>query len=81
MSLQVAGDGLESIVEFQVQIKRNHQQENEDKWQGWQIWTNEKLAIKLTKTSCRSCYNQPSNCLTRYQSLKSKNSGKGHTRE
>ena len=44
-----AGDGLESIVEFQVQIKGHNQQEYEDRWQGWQNWTDEKLATKLTK--------------------------------
>jgi len=42
MSPQEAGDGLESIVEFQVQIKGHNQQ-------GWQNWTDEKLATKLTK--------------------------------
>ena len=50
MSPQEAGDGRESIVEFQVQIKGYNQQEyDEDKWQGWQNWTDEKLATKLTK--------------------------------
>ena len=49
MSLQEAGDGLESIVEFQVQIKGHNQREYEDKWQGWQNGTDEKLATKLTK--------------------------------
>ena len=49
MSPQEAGDGLESIVDFQVQIKRHNQREYEDKWQGWQNWTDEKLATKLTK--------------------------------
>jgi len=49
MSPQVAGDGLESIIEFQVQIKGHNQREYEDKWQGWQNWTDEKLATKLTK--------------------------------
>ena len=49
MSLQEAGDGLESIIEFQVQIKGHNQREYEDKWQGWQNWTDEKLATKLTK--------------------------------
>ena len=49
MSPQEAGDGLESIVEFQVQIKGNNQREYEDKWQGWQHWTHEKRATKLTK--------------------------------
>jgi len=39
----------ESIVEFQVQIKGHNQQEYEVKWQGWQNWTDEKLATKLTK--------------------------------
>jgi len=54
ISPQEAGDGLEaiiiiSIVEFQVQIKGHNQREYEDKWQGWQNWTDEKLATKLTK--------------------------------
>jgi len=49
MSPQEAGDGLESIVEFQVQIKDHNQREYEDKLQGWQNWTDEKLATKLTK--------------------------------
>ena len=49
MSLQEAGDGLESIVEFQVQIKGHNQREYEDNWQGWQNWTDEKLATKLTR--------------------------------
>jgi len=49
MSPQEVGDGLESIVEFQVQIKGHNQREYEDKWQGWQNWTDEKLATKLTK--------------------------------
>ena len=49
MSPQEAEDGLESIVEFQVQIKGNKQREYEDKWQRWQNWTDEKLATKLTK--------------------------------
>ena len=49
MSPQEAGDGLKSMVEFQVQIKGHNQREYEDKWQGWQNWTDEKLATKLTK--------------------------------
>ena len=51
MSPQEAGDGLESIVEFQVQIKGHNKREydSEDKWQGWQNWTDEQLATKLTK--------------------------------
>jgi len=49
MSPQEAGDGLESIVEFQVQIKGHNQREYVDKWQGWQNWTDEKFATKLTK--------------------------------
>jgi len=60
MSPQEAGDRLEGIVEFQVQIKGHNQREYEDKWQGWQReyedkwqgwqnWTDEKLATKLTK--------------------------------
>jgi len=32
MSLQEAGDGLESMVEFQVQIKGHNQREYEGKW-------------------------------------------------
>jgi len=39
MSSQEAGVVLESIVEFQVQIKRHNQREYEDKLQGWQNWT------------------------------------------
>jgi len=38
-SLQEAGDGLESIVEFQDQIKGRNQREYKGKWQGWQNWT------------------------------------------
>ena len=34
MSPQDAGDGFESIVEFQVQMKGHNQREYEDKWQG-----------------------------------------------
>jgi len=49
MSSQEVGDGLESIVEFQVQIKGHNQREYEDKWQWWQHWTHEKFATKLTK--------------------------------
>ena len=51
MSPQEAGDGLglESIVEFKVQIKGHKRQEYMGKWQGWQSWTDEKLATKLTK--------------------------------
>jgi len=44
MSPQEAGDGLKRIVEFQVQIKGHNQRDYEDKWQGWQNWTDEKLA-------------------------------------
>jgi len=36
ISSQEAADGLESMVEFQVQIKGQNQREYEDKWQGWQ---------------------------------------------
>jgi len=49
MRPQKAGDGLDSMVEFQVQIKGHNQREYEDRWQGWQNWTDEKLATKLTK--------------------------------
>ena len=48
MSPQKAGDWLESILGFLVQIKRHNQREYEDKWQEWQNWTDEKLATKLT---------------------------------
>ena len=37
------------MVEFQDQIKGYNQREYEDKWQGWQNWTVEKLATKLTQ--------------------------------
>jgi len=43
MSPQEAGDGLERMIEVQVQVKVHNQQEYEDKWQGWQNWTDEKL--------------------------------------
>ena len=36
-SPQEAGDGFESIIEFQVQIKGHNQREYEDKGQGWQF--------------------------------------------
>ena len=50
MSPQEVGDGLESSVEFQVQIKgHNKRREYENKWHGWKNWTDEKLATKLTK--------------------------------
>ena len=49
MSPQEAGNGLDSKVEFQVQIKAHNQREFEVKCQGWQNWTDEKLATKLTK--------------------------------
>jgi len=49
MSLQKARNGLDSIVEFQVQIKGHDQREYEGKWQGWQNWTDENLATKLMK--------------------------------
>jgi len=71
MSLQEAGDGHESMVDFQDQIKGHNQRKYEDKWQGWQIWTDEKLATKLRRmTSSWSCYCQPGVSLTCCQSLK-----------
>jgi len=48
MSPQKVGDGLESIVEFQAQIKGHNYQEYEDKWQGWRNWIDEQLTTKLT---------------------------------
>ena len=84
MSLQEAGDGFESIVEFQVHIKGHNQREHEDKWQGWQNWTDEKLATKLTKEDQQLVLLlQPGSSLTRSssQSLKVEDGGKGHTSE
>jgi len=49
MSPQEAGNGLESIIEFQVPIKGRNQRVYEDKWQGWQIWTDEKLVTRVIK--------------------------------
>jgi len=49
MSPQEAGDALEIIIEFHVQIKGQNQREYEDKWQEWQNQTDEKLATNLTK--------------------------------
>jgi len=49
ISSQKAGEGLESIVEFQVQIKGHRQREYEKKWQEWQNWTDKNPATKLTK--------------------------------
>ena len=68
-----AAEGLESIVEFQVQIQGQNQREYEKRSQGWQNWTDENLATKLTKddqqpvllhTSNLLCYNQPGSGLT-----------------
>jgi len=59
MSPQEAGDVFESIVEFQIQIKGPNQREYEDKWQGWQNWTDEKLATKLTKDDKRPVLSLP----------------------
>jgi len=46
-------------VEFQIQIKGPNQREYEDKWQGWQNWTDEKLATKLTKDDKRPVLSLP----------------------
>ena len=83
MHPQEAGDGLESMVEFQVQIKGHNTREYEDKWQGWQNWTDEKLATKLTKDDQQPVLllHQPGGGLTRCQSLKVRDGDKGHTRE
>jgi len=82
MSPQEAGDGLESMVKFQVQIKGHNQREYEDKWQGWQNWTDEKLTTKLTKDDQQPVlYYQPGGGLTRCESLKVEDGGKGHTSE
>jgi len=83
MRPQEVGDGLESMVEFQVQIKGHNKREYEDKWQGWQNWTNEKLARKLRKDDQQLVLLLPARwCgLTRCHSLKVEDGGKGHTRE
>jgi len=80
MSPQEVGVGLESIVEFQVQIKGHNQQEYEDKWQGWQNWTDEKLATKLTKDHQQSVLLVPARWWPDTLSLKVEDGGKGHTR-
>jgi len=46
MSPQEAGDGLKSIVDFQVHVKGHNRREYEDEWQNW---TDGKIATKLTK--------------------------------
>jgi len=80
MSPQEAGDGLESIVEFHVQIKGHNQREYEDKWPEWQKWTDEKLATKVTKDDQQLVLLlQPGGGLTICQSLKVEDGGKGHT--
>jgi len=82
MSPREAEDGLESIVEFQVQVKGHKQREYEDKWQGWQNWTHEKLATKLTKDGQQPFFLLPARWWPDTgQSLKVENGGKGHTRE
>jgi len=62
MSPREAGDGLESIVEFQVQIKGHSKREYEDKWQGWPNWTDEKLATKLTQDNQQPVLLLPARC-------------------
>ena len=59
LSPQEVGDGLESIFEFQVQIKKHNQREYEDKWQGWPNWTDEMLATKLTKDDKLQQWSRP----------------------
>jgi len=78
-----AGDGLESMVEFQVQIKGHNKRAYEDKWQGWQNWTDEKLATKLTKDDQQPVLLLPARWWpdTLPQSLKVEDGGKGHTSE
>ena len=82
MSPQEAGDGLESIVESQVQIKGQNQREYEDKWQGWQNWTDEKLATKLTKHDQQPVLLLPARWWPdTLPYLKVEDGGKGHTSE
>ena len=70
------------MVEFQAQIKGHNQREYEDKWQGWQNWTDEKLATKLTKDDQQPVLLLPARWgLTHCQSLKVEDEGKGHTSE
>jgi len=60
----------------------SYKREYEDKWQGWQNWTDEKLATKLTKDDQQPVLllgYQPGGGLTRCQSLKVEDGGKGHT--
>jgi len=37
------------VVEIQVQTKERNKREYEEKWQGWQNWTDEQLAKKTDK--------------------------------
>ena len=82
MSPQEAADGLESIVESQVLINGHNQREYEDKWQGWQKWTDEKFATKLTKDDQQPVLLLSARWwLDTSQSLKVEDGGKGHTCE
>jgi len=87
ISPQEGRNVFESIVEFQVQIKGHNQREYEDKWQGWQNWTDEKLATKLTKDhqQLAEVLLRPASLLggglTRCQDSKVKGGGKGNKRE
>ena len=82
MSPQEAGDALEIIIEFHVQIKGQNQREYEDKWQEWQNQTDEKLATNLTKDDQQLVLLLlarwwPDTC----QSLEGEDGGQGRTRE
>jgi len=82
ISLQEAGNGLESKVEFQVQIKKHNQREYQEKWQGWQNWTDEKLVTKLTKCDQQPILLPAARCLPDIlPEFEMNTGGKGHTRE
>jgi len=59
MSPREAEDGIESILEFQVQIKEHNLREYEGNWQKSQNWTDEKLATKLTKKDQQPVWSLP----------------------
>ena len=82
MSPQEAGDGLESMVEFQVQIKVSPSESMRTNGKDGKIGLMKSSRQNRRRmTSSRSCYYQPGGGLTRCQSLKVEDGGKGHTSE
>jgi len=82
MDPQEARDGLESIVEFQVQITGHNQREYGANGKDDEIGLMKSLRQNRRRmTSNRSCYYQPGGGLTRCRNLKVKGGGRGHTRE